>query len=157
MLQEIGWDTLHERRAKSRLAMPFRIAHNLVDITAADHLQTNKSRKGNAAKFRVSFARTVAYRHGFFPDVTRMWNALPSDMVTAGSLDVLKKDYLCSRSESEHKHTSVFVYNILSSITLFFNVLLNNYTEGPIHISILMTTFNLLPHACAGTTIFNFE
>ena len=30
-------------------------------------------------------------RHSFFPDVTRMWNALPSDMVTAGSLDVFKK------------------------------------------------------------------
>ena len=72
MLQQIGWDTLHERRAKSRLAMQFRIAHNLVDIPAADHLQTYNSRKGNAAKFRVPYARTVAYRHSFFPDVTRM-------------------------------------------------------------------------------------
>ena len=91
MLQQIGWDTLHERRANSRLAMQFRIAHNLVDIPAADHLQTYNSRKGNAAKFRVPYARTVAYRHSFFPDVTRMWNALPSDIVRAGSLDVFKK------------------------------------------------------------------
>ena len=65
---------------------------------------------GNAAKFRVPYARTVAYRHSFFPDVTRMWNALPSDIVTASSLDVFKKEYLCSRPGSEHKHTSVFVY-----------------------------------------------
>ena len=80
MLQQIGWDTLHERRAKSRLAMQFRIAHNRVDIPDADHLQTYNSRKGNAAKFRVPYARTVAYRHSFFPDVTRMWNALPSTL-----------------------------------------------------------------------------
>ena len=72
MLQQIGCDTLHERRAKSRLTMQFRIAHNLVDIPAADHLQTYNSRKCNAAKFRVPYARTVAYRHSFFPDVTRM-------------------------------------------------------------------------------------
>ena len=46
------------------------------------------SKKGNAAKFRVPYARTVACRHSFFPDVTRMWNALPSDIVTAGSPDL---------------------------------------------------------------------
>ena len=77
ILQQIGWDTLQERRAKSRLAMQFRIAHKLVDIPAADHLQT----KDNAVKFRVPYALTVAYRHSFFPYVTRMWNAFPSDMV----------------------------------------------------------------------------
>ena len=91
MLQQIGWETLQERRAKSRLAMQCRIAHNLVDVPAADHLQTYNSRKGNATKFRVPYARIVAYKHSFFPDVTQMWNALPPDVVTAESLDVLKK------------------------------------------------------------------
>ena len=76
MLQQIGWETLHERKAKSRLAMQYRIAHNLVDVIAANHLQTYNSRKCNATKFRVPYARTVAYKHSFFPDVTRMWNAL---------------------------------------------------------------------------------
>ena len=66
MLQQIGLDTLQER-----------IAHNLIDVPAADHLQTYNTRKCNAAKFRVPYARTVAYRHSFFPGVTRMWNALP--------------------------------------------------------------------------------
>ena len=91
MLQQIGWESLQERRAKSRLAMQYLIAHNLVDVPAADHLQTYNSRKGNATKFRVPYARTVAYRHSFFPDVSRMWNALPPDVVTAESLDVFKK------------------------------------------------------------------
>ncbi len=58
MFQQIGWDTLQERRAKSRLAMQYRIAHNLVDIPAADHRQTYNSRKGNATKLRVPYART---------------------------------------------------------------------------------------------------
>ena len=60
MLHQIGWDILHELRAKSRLAMQFRIAHNLVDIPAADHLQTYNFRKGNAAKFRC-------HMHGLWP------------------------------------------------------------------------------------------
>ena len=110
MLQQIGWDTLHERRAKSRLAMQFRIAHNLVDIPAADHLQTYNSRKGNAAKFRVPYARTVAYRHSFFPDVTRMWNALPSDIVTAGSIDLLKKKTISARDQGPCKNTHLSLY-----------------------------------------------
>ncbi len=93
-----------------RLSMQYRIAHHLVYVPAADNLQTYNSRKGNATKLRVPYARTVAYRHSFFPDVTRMWNALPPDVVTAESIDVLKKDYLCSRSGSEPKHTSGFVY-----------------------------------------------
>ncbi len=98
--------------------MQYRIANNLVDVPAADHLQTYNSRKCNATKFRVPYARTVAYKHSFFPDVTRIWNALPPDVVTAESLDVLKKDYLCSWSGSEPKHTSDFVY--IWHIILFF-------------------------------------
>ncbi len=74
--------------------MQFRIAHNLVDVPAADHMQTYKYRKGNATKCRVPYRRTVAYRHCFFPDVTRMWNALHPDVMTADSLDVFKKDYI---------------------------------------------------------------
>ena len=50
----------------------FHIALNLVDVPAADYLQSYNARKGNATKFRVPYARTVAYRHSFFPDVTRM-------------------------------------------------------------------------------------
>ena len=118
MLQQISWETLQERRAKPSLAMQFRIAHNLVDVPAADHLQTYNSRKGSATRLCVTYARTLAYRHRFFSDVTRKWNALPHDVVTAESLDVFKKDYLCSRSGSEPKHTSVIVYtSILTRAT----------------------------------------
>ena len=88
--KSVGRLCRNDRRAKSRLAMQFCIAHNLVDVPAAGHLQTYNSRKGNATKFRVPYARTVAYRHSFFPDVTRMWNALPPDVVTAESLDLFK-------------------------------------------------------------------
>ena len=88
--------------------MQFRIAHNLVDIPAADHLQTYNSRKGNAAKFRVPYARTVAYMHSSFPDVTRMWNALLSDMVTACSKKTI---YAHGQSPSinTHHYSSSFV------------------------------------------------
>ena len=92
--------------------MQFRIAHNLVDIPAADHLQTYNSRKGNAAKFRVPYARTVAYRHSFFSVVTRMWNALPSDMVTAGSLDMCSKKTISAHGQSPSINTHLSLYII---------------------------------------------
>ena len=117
---QIGWDTLQERSAMSRLPMQFRIAHNLVDTPAADHLQTYNSRKGNAVKFRVPNARTVAYRHSFFLDATRMLNALPPDMVTTDSLDVFKTDSLFT-IRVQSLNTLLSLYNIfISSITLIF-------------------------------------
>ena len=99
----------HTRSAPGNCPWPATVS-DLVDVPAADHLQTYNSRKGNATKFRVPYARTVAYGHSFFLDVTRMWNALSPDVLTAESIDVFKKDYLCSRSGSESKHTSDFVY-----------------------------------------------
>ena len=63
---------------------------------------------------------SVCHMHGLwpigrpiasFPDVTRMWNALPSDMVTAGSLEVFKKDYQTVTHLDETSHMSAeFVF-----------------------------------------------
>ena len=72
-LQQIGWDTLQERRSKSRLTMQFRMAHDLIEVPADDHLQTYNSRGGNAANFHVPYR--LANKHSFFQDVTRMWKA----------------------------------------------------------------------------------
>ena len=91
MLKNIGWEQLEERRAKSRVTMLYRIVNDLVDIPATDYLlQAPTTRKNSDATFRVPYARTLAYQRSFFPDSTRLWNGLPSDVIAAESLDTFK-------------------------------------------------------------------
>ena len=91
MLKNIGWEQLEERRAKSRVTMLYRIVNDLVDIPATDYLlQAPTTRKNSDATFRVPYARTLAYQRSFFPDSTRLWNGLLSDVIAAESLDTFK-------------------------------------------------------------------
>ena len=92
MLNDIGWDTLDERRAKAKATMLYRIKHDLVDVPADDHLirLTTRSRRGGE-EFRVPYARTLSYKRSFFPDSIQIWNRLPSNVTAAESLATFKK------------------------------------------------------------------
>ena len=88
MLKNVGWEQLEERRAKSRVTMLYRIVNDLVDIPATYYLlQAPTTRKNSDATFRAPYTRTLAYQCSFFPDSTRLWNGLPSDVIAAESLN----------------------------------------------------------------------
>ena len=71
--------------------MLYRIVNDLVDIPATDYLlQAPTTRKNSDATFRVPYAQTLAYQRSFFPDSTRLWNGLTSDVIAAESLDTFK-------------------------------------------------------------------
>ena len=91
MLRTLDWDTLAERRGKSRATMMFRMRRGLVDIPIEDHLTHLNSRaRGNGDKFRVPYTRTLSARHSFFPDVSRIWNNLPDVAISSDILDQFK-------------------------------------------------------------------
>ena len=91
MLQTLGWDTLAERRAKSRAVMTYCIRYDLVDIPLDQHFtQLTTRNRGNSEKFRVPYSRTLSAKHSFFPDATRIWNNIPDDATRAESLDTFK-------------------------------------------------------------------
>lgn len=92
MLRNIGWDKLQTRRTRARATMIYRIRNDLVDIPASSYLTPLGTRSRNSeAKFRVPYARTLAYKNSFFPGGIRIWNTLPSDVTSAESLDIFKK------------------------------------------------------------------
>ena len=91
MLRTLDWDTLAERRGKSRATMMFRMRRGLVDIPIEDHLtHLNTRTRGNGDKFRVPYTRTLSARHSFFPDVSRIWNNLPDVAISSDSIDQFK-------------------------------------------------------------------
>ena len=91
MLDDLGWETLAERRAKARTAMMFRMENNLVDIQATNYLQRPQTTGiSHAAMFMRPYCRTVVYQASFFPATVVYWNALPAQLVSSPSIEAFK-------------------------------------------------------------------
>ena len=68
MLQYLGWDSLEERRLRSRVTVMYRIVHRLVAIPLQANIQWNtRVTRGHSTKFLVPPVRVDAYRFSFFP------------------------------------------------------------------------------------------
>jgi len=91
ILEYLGWESLEERRLRSRVTMMYRIVHELVAIPVQPNLQLNtRDTRGHSIKFLVPSARVDAYRFSFFPVTVTLWNSLPTDVVLAPSVESFK-------------------------------------------------------------------
>ena len=90
MLQQLKWETLEQRRLKSRVTMGYRIIHRLVKVPDAQLIPTTVCTRGHNQKFKQLSARTNYYKHTFFPSLIPLWNALPDTVASASSLDEFK-------------------------------------------------------------------
>ena len=98
MIANLCLPTLERRRQQAKLAMMFRITHNLVDIPADEYLQrsTLSTRghgiedQGDVIRYRLPYCRTDTYRHSFFPSGIRLWNQLPKHLTTTQTLEAFK-------------------------------------------------------------------
>ena len=85
MLNQLNWASLHERRARAKVDMVFRMVNGLVDLPAT-LLIPAPAMRGHSKKYLVPFARVGIYQHSFVPDSIRLWNALPQRLVDIPSL-----------------------------------------------------------------------
>jgi len=86
MLNRMHWTTLETRRANLRLIilMMFKIVNNLVEINAGTSLiRNNLPTRGHSNKFNQPFT-------SFYPDAIKLWNKLPDNIITCGSLQSYK-------------------------------------------------------------------
>ena len=95
MLQYLGWDSLEERRLRTRVTMMYRIVHRLVAIPLQPNIQWNTRvrngvTRGHSTKFLVLPVRVDAYRFSFFPATVTLWNNLPTAVVLPPSVDSFK-------------------------------------------------------------------
>jgi hypothetical protein len=86
----IGWTSLQERRAQIKAVMMYRVVNHLIFIPADSIPVPTISPRDNNISFLVPHATTTVYQAAFFPDTIRIWNTLPSEVVTAPSLDYFK-------------------------------------------------------------------
>ena len=93
-VEELGWDSLQNRRLHSRLTMFYRVTQGLVEIPPQYHPKPHpqlKSTKCHPKQFQRHQTEVNAYTYAFLPRTIKDWNALPWDVVAAESLGTFKQ------------------------------------------------------------------
>ena len=92
MVQDLGWRTLDQRRADTRLCLFFKILHGLVAVPQPDYIQHSKRicRYCHSLAFRQVSTSTDHYKYSFFPLAIVQWKALPQSVACLQSLEVFK-------------------------------------------------------------------
>ena len=89
MTQELGWQTLEQRRTFFRLTLLHKMINDLLDIDVDFYLSRhNESRTRGSHNFKYMQYRATknAYFHSYFSRTIGEWNALPATIVEADSL-----------------------------------------------------------------------
>ena len=81
LLDELGWETLHDRRQKHKLIQYYKITqgfvppylNNLLPELTASTIRYNLRREQNRRQFTC---RLTHYQNSFFPSTTKAWNSL---------------------------------------------------------------------------------
>ena len=93
ILQQLKWDFLQERRARSQLVMLYKIQHQLVAIPAATYLvPSTRSTRGHDIRYLQPHTRILVYKYSYFPTVIRLWNTLPATVVGSLTLEQFTRD-----------------------------------------------------------------
>ena len=76
----------------NKVIMLYRIMNGLVAIPAAPPyiFPASGGTRGHHLQIRQHHCRILAYQHSFFPSVVCLWNALPTEVVSAPSIEVFK-------------------------------------------------------------------
>ena len=78
MRQDLGWDTLQQRRDQARLSMMYHINYEQVDIPADRYLTPLDNRtRGHNTWFRQIPTSFSGLQHSFMPRTIVLWNRLP--------------------------------------------------------------------------------
>ncbi len=92
MLNELGWKSLAHRRKELRLALFYKVVHQLVAVPTEDILipADTRTRAQHSFKYRQLRAKTESYRNSFFPRTILEYSNLPADIAEAPSTETFK-------------------------------------------------------------------
>ena len=95
MLGKLGWRTLEQRRADSRMVLFYRIVYGYVTVPLPTYVipLTRTSRTSHPLAYRQLYARTDCYKYmySFYSVAVVQWNNLPVPVATLSSLESFKE------------------------------------------------------------------
>ena len=94
MISKLGWKSLEERRAISRLTLLYKSVHYIAAINT-DQLQTKQARgistrKTSTISFNHPSFNKQCFQYPFLPRTTVEWNLLPSTTSDSATVDTFK-------------------------------------------------------------------
>lgn len=92
MLQQLGWDSLANRRRDLRLTLMYKIINNLSAVPTSDILLPAdlRTRAKHKHKFRAIQSTTPVFRNSFFVRTVPEWNGLDAQTVESPTLLTFK-------------------------------------------------------------------
>lgn len=93
MIAHLGWRSLHQRRADSRLIMMYKIVNGLVSVDFSDELTpvTRYSRHLHPKSFQLPLETKTYTQNSFIPRTVKQWNNLPAKLATTATLESFKR------------------------------------------------------------------
>ena len=94
MVDDLGWETLQERRHNNRIALLYKVKNGLVEVPTEYHPAPNTTRVSRRCHDQqyVRYQTAVdSFKYSFLPRTICDWNKLPRTVVEAESLADLKR------------------------------------------------------------------
>ena len=95
LYEELGWESLSDRRITRRLLMMYKIVNNHTPEYLTVKLPPmGRAQVANPLSLREYRCRTDRFMHSFFPDGTRSWNTIMSHFSAMPTIQTLKSHVL---------------------------------------------------------------
>ena len=97
LYQELGLESLHDRRCYRKLCFYYRIRHNICKPYLIELLPIDKSTCYNFLSknsLMIPYIRTKQFKSTFFPSCIFNWNQLTLDIKHSSSLEIFKRELL---------------------------------------------------------------
>lgn len=92
MLKTLGWESLEQRRNKSRVSVMFKIVNQLIAIPATQLVRNTAPTRGHRLKFHRIATRTNYHKDSFFPTAISLWNALAPEIAELKDPDRFREE-----------------------------------------------------------------
>ena len=85
IIQDLGWQSLQEKREDHRLTLLYKLQNSILDIDPEPTLKPEDSRTRCRSRLQQSAAISTAFNNSFYPQTIRQWNKLPVFVTNAAS------------------------------------------------------------------------
>ena len=95
MLQSLSLPTLSQHRDIAKVIFLYKILHQAVDVSVPDYyiIPISWNTRGHSSRFIQLQTNIDAYKYSFYPSAIRLWNALPTYVIEANSLEDFQNIY----------------------------------------------------------------
>ena len=89
--ENLKWDSLKERRAKSKATLVYKARNKMCHIPTEDLIPNNsKVTRRSRDGYMVPRSRTNAHLFSFYPSAIRLWNGLPNEIQSSSTIKSFK-------------------------------------------------------------------